>query len=457
MAKKTARITSITEAAADRFAKCAKDAETLGCEMIPGFLLRKLTKNCAWRYRYTDPTGKRRVYSFAKFPAMKPNEAATIALDWHQRDADPFQESQQAHAAKRQAMVDSDARTLRKYLEGDYQQHMEAWKDRNAKANQGRFNKQFAKFMDRDIATLTKQDMKRWQKAMQDRGLAHSTIRREFAALRALLNQAVADGVLNENPLLGYKLLAPTHKEQQRTLEDPEKAKRRMLKPAELKGILSGLDKLAEEIRAQRRNSRKHGKPYLQDLDSVEYPHWFIPYCHLALATGWRPSDLYTLKWEEVDLKFTGTLRKFAEKSKDVALRRGKEPTILENPLPASAKAMLTKWHKQQGKPDTGLVFPSPHGGGQLTSNAHLKPWAEVKALGKVTGSLEFYALRHHAISVMVAAGVPLLTVAKLAGHKSVAMIERNYGHLCPVSAAKAVDIVAATIPRATTSKRAAQ
>ncbi len=445
---KQAKITSITEAAADRFAKSAEIAETMTCELIPGFLLRKVSKSCAWRYRYTDPTGKRRVYTFAKFPGTKPHEAAATALDWYRRNADPFQEAQAANAAKRKARDDSKARTLKKYLQGDYRRHMNAWKPKNAKANEVRFEKQFAQFLDRDMATLTKQDMRRWQTAMQDRGLAHSTIRREFAALRALLNQAVADEVLEVNPIQGHRLSAPAHSEQQRALDDPEKVKRRLLTPVEVRGILSGLDKFAEEIRKQRRSSRKNGKAYLPDLEAVEHPHWFIPFCKLAMATGWRPGDLYTLRWEEVDLTFTGTLRKYAEKSKDVALRRDKEPTLLETPLPASAKSMLASWHKQHGSPDTGLVFPSPRGGRQMVNTAHLKPWKRVKELGQVNSNLEFYALRHHAISAMVAGGIPLLTVAKLVGHKDAGMIQRHYAHLCPTSAADAMDVIQATISK---------
>lgn len=456
MAKQTAKITSITEAAADKFNKTAAEAATLTCDLIPGFLLRKLPKSCAWRYRYTDPTGKRRVYTFAKFPAVKPTKAAMTALDWYQRDADPMSEAEQQRQERKQALVDSNARTLRNYLQGEYKGHMKAWKPKNAKANEVRFSTQFPEFMDRDLATLTKQDLKRWQARQQERGLAHSTVRRDYAALRALINQAVADELLTVNPLQGHRLSAPAHSEQQKALDDPEKGKRRLLTPAEVQGILTGLDKFAEEIRKQRRSSRKNGKPHLPDFDKVDYPHWFIPFCQLGLATGWRPGDLYTVRWEEIDLKFSGTIRKYAEKSKDIALRREKEPTLLETPLPASAKSMLKAWHQQQGTPDTGLVFPSERGSksapGQqvpMVNTTHLKPWKRVKELGEVPAELQFYALRHHAISAMVAGGIPLLTVAKLVGHKDASMISRHYAHLCPTSAAEAMDVIQATIGKA--------
>ena len=37
--------------------------------------------------------------------------------------------------------------------------------------------------------------------------------------------------------------------------------------------ILRGLELLAEETRAQRRNSRAHGKPDLPDFDNMPHPH----------------------------------------------------------------------------------------------------------------------------------------------------------------------------------------
>ena len=43
----------------------------------------------------------------------------------------------------------------------------------------------------------------------------------------------------------------------------------------------------------------------------------------------------------------------------------------------------------------------------------------------------------------MVAGGVPMFTVARLAGHKSVKMIEQHYGHLAPNAAIDALALVA--------------
>ena len=455
MARRKAAITTITENTAHNFASSANVGGTLFCKQIPGFYIIKQNRGCSWRYRYTNAEGKRKVHTVGKYPSMIPNEAAAMAFDWSKTEADPQLDKAASKHEKRKAITDSNRRILKTYLEGDYSLHMETWKPRNASDNKLRFKNRFPEFLDRDMATLSKHDINEWQTRMEKRGLAHSTIRRSYAALKALLNQAVSDDLLEANPIQGHRLRGAPHTEQERQKADPNKKQRRLLTGKEMQGILSGLDMFAEEIREQRRSSRKHGKAYLPDLDKVDYPHWFIPFCHLALATGWRPGDLYTLEWEHVDLKFKKRLRKEAEKSRAVAARKNTDATVLDTPLPKSTLAMLRKWHKQQGRPNTGLVFPSPRSGSQLDAQAHRKPWDNVKEHGKLPDQLVFYSLRHHAISAMVAAGVPMLTVARLVGHRDTAMIEKHYGHLSPASAVSAMDIVAATIGEANTRRAA--
>lgn len=458
-------LTSITEAAAWEFNEKASSGDTLFCKRIPGFHMLKQVNGSAWRYRYTNAAGQRKKITIGrrKYPAVLPSEAATTAFEWYKQGTDPLTEKKAQRATAVEGLRAAERRILQDYLTGAYSRSvMDVWAPKNKTANLRRFETLLADFMPRDMATLTKHDINEWQGRLEQRGLAHNSIRRAWASLRALLNQAVVDDVIEANPLQGHKLRPPPYGQQYDVTEDPKLKHRRLLTPKEMRGILNGLDAFAEEIRKQRRSSRKNGKPYLPDLDNVEHAHWFIPFCRLALATGWRPGDLYTLRWEHVDLRFSGSLRKVAEKSRDIAARRGKAATLLETPLPNSAKQMMKQWHQQQGRPATGLVFPSPRTGGQLTNTAHHAPWKRTKALGKVPAALQFYALRHHAISAMVAAGIPMLTVARLVGHKDATMIQRHYAHLCPDSALAAVDVVEATVSKAnrkrtSTRKRATQ
>lgn len=445
MSKKQIHLSSITMAAADRFLASANDRDTLSCQNVTGLVLIKLAKGGSWRWRYTDAAGKRRVATVGSYATMKPEEAARKVLDWNEAGADPLATKATRRKEAQAAITEAERRTLRHYLDTHYIPHMErSWKARNVKANIGRIGGHFAHLLDRDMATIDKADINDWQRQAERAGKTHATIRRTVGALKTMLRQAVKDDVLQSDPLAKHKLLAPSLKDQRREISDDGKAERRMLAPGEIQGVLTGLELFAEEIRAQRRNSRTHGKPDLPDLDAVNHPHWFIPFCHLALHTGLRPGDLYSLKWEELNIRF-GRLTKVCEKTSHAA-RSGKKPAVVDMKLNDTIKGIMGEWHRDCGKPDSGLVFPSPRTGRELDSLAHRKPWAHVKRLGGLDDNLNFYSLRHHFISALLVAGVPIFTVAKLVGHKSTAMIEQHYGHLCPDQATVALDIVAATV-----------
>lgn len=435
------------------------------CEHITGFHLMKTMTGGSWRWRYTDATGKRKVATIGKYSTYKPHSAAAIALDWLKADADPIADKanrreeaiEAEEEAKRRAIEaeeEAKRRTLRNYLDGRYARHMERWSARSARENRQRLVLHFGNLLDKDMSEITNEDILSWQYKLEKKGRAYSTIRRHYSSLKTLLRQAVKDGVLDADPLDGFSLDAPTLKDQKRLVDDPKKADRRMLTTIEVRQVHNGLELFAEEIRQQRRNSRKHGKPHLPDLDAVAYPHWFIPFCHLALHTGLRPGDLYGLTWEELNIPFA-RLTKTTEKSK-AQIRKGAKPAVVDMRLNPTIKSIMAEWWKQHGSPESGLVFPSPRTGRRLDSHAHVKPWKAVKRLGGLPPTLNFYAFRHHFISALVKAGVPLLAVAKLAGHKSTGMIEAHYGHLCEEQAAEAVDIVAATLHADNEGKRRA-
>jgi integrase len=301
------------------------------------------------------------------------------------------------------------------------------------------------------MTTINKADIDEWQREVEGKGRTYTTVKRTVGALKTLLRHAVHNGIIDDDPLAKHKLLEPKLSDQEREKSDSKKSERRLLTHDEVAAIRKGLDMFAEEIRCQRRNSRKHGKPHLPDLDLVKYPHWFIPFCLLALHTGLRPGDLYTLKWDELNLTF-GRLTKVCEKTAHAA-RRQRKPTVVDLKLNDTIKAVMGNWHSDIGKPTSGLVFPSPVTGLTMDTQAHRKPWKRVKELGGLPGTLTFYSLRHHFISALLANGVSVFVVAKLVGHKGPEMILEHYGHLCPDQAAEAMDIVARSVT-ATNSRK---
>jgi integrase len=363
---------------------------------------------------------------------MKPNEAAQKAMVWRNQRADPLAETRQRKVAARSAEQMSASRTLRDYLDGIYTLH-QARKKNEGKHTVDMIRGNFANLLDSDMSTISAADIKTWQSGREKEGLAHVTLQRAYGALRTLLRHAVAEQIIDSNPVAGLSLSAPTAEEKSRSLSADARSHRRMLTSKELAGLNKGITLFSEELRAQRRNSRKHGRDYLPDFESVSYPHWFIPFFHLAMHTGMRPGDLYTLTWQELNLKFR-RLVKIPEKT-----IHHKRPAKLDLPVTDDLFSVMTLWHDQQGAPTDGLVFPSTHdkrAGMAFGKQAHGKAWARVLALGGIDAGLHFYSLRHHFISALVAHGAPLLAVAKLVGHKSATMIEQHYGHLAKSAAA---------------------
>lgn len=448
--KPAAKLTSITESAADEFERVAAERDTKFCTMQPGLHLIKLKRGCSWRYRYEDATGKRKTVTIGKLSQLKPEQAARKVIDWLDNEADPLTEKKQRREQALSEAEQAERRTLRHYLENGYQSHMAAWKPQNAKANEQRIRLYFDDLLDKDMTTITRRYILNTWQPEASKGRAHDTVKRAFGSLKTLLAQAVQDEVIGSSPLEGIKLKPPVHakQEKQEAKKEDDKESRRPLTDVEISGIMTGLDAYAEEIRVARRNSRKHGKSYLADLDAVNYPHWFIPFTHLALHTGLRTGDLRTLTWKELNIQF-GRLIKTTEKSK-VALRHEKKPAVVDLKLNDRIKEIMTKWWSDQGKPDSGLVFPSPHGGKMLDTMATRAPWKRVKELGGIDEDLVFYAFRHHFISARLAAGESLFKVARMAGHKSVAMIEEHYGHLCEHDQNEAMDVVSDALDRVT-------
>lgn len=432
MARKV-KITSISETQAAKFNTSESKRKVLPCTKITGFFLLKLAKGSAWRWRYTNDMGKRKVVTIGNYPRIKPEEAARKVVEWQAVGFDPLKDkadkkslSQESERLKRQ-------RTLRAYLDGRFAKLLEKRPLDSAKQTKGRITKHFADLLDRPMDDINKADIHEWQTRVE-KHLKYDTIKRVYTDLKSLLRQAVRDEVIEQDPLDKFRLDPPTLQQQQQRKEDPNREKRRMLTQDEVKALMNGLEQYNERMREHRG---------IQISDA--YSNWFIPFCLMAFHTGLRPGDIYTLQWgEELNIPFK-KLKKGTSKSSR-ALRANGNQTVVEMELNHIILEVMTKWWKQQGKPISGYVFPSPITGLPMDKKAHTKPWAHVKRLGKLSDDLQFYALRHNFVSALVSQGIPLLAVAKLAGHKTTLMIEQHYGHLSPKQETEAINILAESV-----------
>lgn len=436
-----ASLTSITEKKLTSFISTAKDREQLGCEKIPGFFYLQLKTGGAWRLRYTDLQGKRRTATIAD-GNTKPAIAAQLAAEWRaelKKGIDPLSQKEQL---AEQQKADSQRKAANQYLNtGRYFEAIYTpYKKDNARYADGtlkgiKYN--FGHLFSRDMDTLKGADILDWYNKRRAAGVMRSTLVRDYGAFKAMLNFAAKtpDGsspaILSDNPLKNYTLPALTiHEQDAQEQHNAElELKRDIISDSDRAKISKGLAAYAEKIREQRRSSRKHGKPQLQDLDSVEFPHWFIPFCHIARLTGMRPADIYALKWENIivnrfvkdeikqqTLIFTPSKTRKAENSRKVKF-----------PIAGELKHVLTAWREQNGNPESGFMFKSERNRGKLERKAHGTHWEQVKKLGGVQADLDFYSFRHNFISELVGRNVPVLTIAGLVGHKDGSMIAANY------------------------------
>jgi integrase len=254
---------------------------------------------------------------------------------------------------------------------------------------------------DRMLQKLCAADIAALYASLSRQGLAPRTTRMVHTALHKALSQAKAWGIIRDNPA---------------EIAKPPKAPDRetpMLQP----------DQAAELLESLR------GKP-LYLLAS------------LALGTGMRRNEMLGLRWQDVDLDGARlTIEQALEQSaahgirvKGPKTKRGRR-TIS---LPAHLVAELRQhWREQQeqrlavglGKAPEGSPVFAAVDGRHLSPNAITKAWpVAMAAVG--TPAVTLHSLRHTHASMLINAGLDILTISRRLGHSSPTITLNVYGHL---------------------------
>jgi integrase len=149
-------------------------------------------------------------------------------------------------------------------------------------------------------------------------------------------------------------------------------------------------------------------------------------------GTGMRPGELYPLRWENVLLEGEPALIQVTG-GKSKAARR------LLPMLPPVREVLLNRY-EQQGKPSEGFVFPADSPEGHITQgtakNYHMRALkaaneerdpitGETKERKPTLKSFEPYVLRHTALTRLAESGCDAFTLARIAGHSSIAITQR--------------------------------
>ncbi len=432
--------------------------DALSSNKTEGLSLIKRKKGATFQLRVTIPGRGRKKMSLGKFNAQTNNsEHATIkALEVHQliRDGkDPLLEAEaKLREIEEQLLLEKrKAMTLGQYFEKHYVPSVSG--KRSGKEMGERIVRHFKFLFDVPLMEIEHHHIETWEKGRLKAGIQRTTIKSDFSKLFSLLESASKTKIegskevnfIVRNPLADFKLSKPTSEENDRD-HDKDKEERRALTDEEINCLHTGLAAFNEQKKAERRRSRKHGRSYLRNLDLLTYAHWLVPFAQIMLHTGLRQSDLYSLKWQaggknSIDLK-KREIHVIPKKTRDL-----NDPAKILLHMSDELYDIIDSWHKDCGRPSTGFVFTNTTGG-QHDRQAHKNLWKNILKLGSFPKPIVMYSLRHNFISRLISDRVPLLHIARLVGHKSIAMIEKHYGHLCPDESKDILSKMSKTVAR---------
>jgi integrase len=281
-------------------------------------------------------------------------------------------------------------------LEGRYQPErvrpitLKTWIDRclagttnRDKQHEEQRSKYWASILgDRLLSEISSEDIRHHQAKMVASGeWKPSTINRYLSALRRMLTLAVNDGKLLRHPMKGIKFFPETQKD--RFFSDDE---------------LNTIHQLIEP----------------QAWKEV----------HFAIETCLRASEQFSLRWEHVNFE-----------TKTLTIPLSKSNQTRRVPLSDQALFLLRSFDSALESP---WVFPQPHDSlkpkNPYSAGEHLE---RILRKAGLTGS--WHVFRHTGATRRLLAGVDLVTVSKILGHRSIQTTMR-YLHLVQDHMASAIN-----------------
>jgi len=247
---------------------------------------------------------------------------------------------------------------------------------------------EFGKLRARD---LTPQHIREW---IRNRKGTLKSIRNDLTPLRAVLDRALNDDIIDRNPLDKIKVSKLVSRDQARTDYEVDP-----FTEEEINAILKA---------------------------ALEYDPRIRNLLQFAFYSGLRTSELFGLMWGDVDWRkmVVRVQRAVVErKVKETKTKSSIRDVIL---LPAAVNAL--KDQKQYSFVGGEFIFVRPRDRGPFVDYEHLeRPWKHILKRAKVRYRNP-YQTRHTYASHLLSGGENPLFVAQQMGHKTTEMIMRHYG-----------------------------
>jgi len=254
-------------------------------------------------------------------------------------------------------------------------------------------------FGDRPASSLTQQEL---AKFLDSRGRSPATFNRYRATLSMIYREAIRMGWTERNParLIGAK---KENNARIRFLSDDEENRLRNV------------------------------------IKTMTQPEQYLNEIEIALHTGMRKSEQFSLDWNQVDLK-----------ERRLNLLKTKNGEMRMIPLNSTAVAAFERQKLISGR--SPKVFIT--GAGKPFGPDALRHWFDDAIDEAEVEDFTWHCLRHTFCSRLIQAGVSLKVAQELMGHKTIAMTAR-YAHLAPGHLQSAVEMIAGIQPPTTTTKTA--
>ena len=383
---------------------------------MKGFLVRiHPTGKKVYYYDYRNDAGKRQRYCIGTHGTLTAPNARDAALIQAGKVAQGENVQETKKIGKKEEAA-KKLRTLRSFIENKY----EAWvlaKQKRGDVTMARLRDQFDSFMDTSLDEISVAAIEKWRTQRLANKTAPVTINRDISDIRALLTRAVEWEIIKEHPLAKLKPLKVDAHTKVRFLDDEEE-----------KALRSALNAREERIRTAREShnawSKERGYQTQPDMPKDAFADHLKPMVLLSLNTGMRRGEVFSLKWENVNL---------TQKILTVAGDSAKSGKTRHIPLNSEAVSVIKQWKKYRDK--SALVFPAKDG--ERFNNVK-KSWGKLLTDAGIN-NFRWHDMRHDFASKLVMAGVDLNTVRELMGHATIQMTLR-YAHLAPKHKADAVE-----------------
>lgn len=382
---------------------------------IKGFLARvQPSGTISYYFSYRTQDGTRKRSRIGKHPGITAPAARKIAEKLSAQvglGSDPQLEKKQARSARERSRYE----TLGGFIENRYK----GWAlshQRRGEETITLLKGNFEYLYKKKLADISAWDIQKWRSERDKDGLAPSTVNRRVTTLKAVFNKAVEFDVIPVNPLNKIK-----------PLKIDKSSRVRYLSRIEEQALRKALDDRESDIRKGRLSGNEwrevRGYKTLPPIDA-NFVDYLKPMVILALNTGLRRGELFSLAWADVDLR---------NKQLTVEGTTSKSGQTRYLPLNSEALGVLKNWQLQsKGK----LVFASPVTGKRFDNIK--RSWEALRERAGLEDFV-FHDLRHTFASKLAMAGEDLYVVKELLGHSTIQMTEK-YAHLAPEHKADAVE-----------------